>query len=67
MDYPDLCIRGVINHHFLDDDGNPKTDVFIFQKNHSRPDGWTEESINWQDDEKAINFTLKQKRSDGEI
>jgi len=37
----------------------------LYPFNKARPDGWCEESINWNDDAKAIQFTLEQK-DDGE-
>jgi len=64
MAYPDSCIRGI--HHL-----NCLTEVTtmanrgLYPFNQVRPNGWCEESINWNDDAKAVPFTLEQK-DDGE-
>jgi len=40
--------------------------VFDFIKV-TREDGWKEASINWMDDENAIDFTFKQTKDSGEL
>jgi hypothetical protein len=67
MDFPEHCIRGIPNKDFISDDGIIGSHLFHFKKEHNRQDGWCEQSINWNDDENAISFTLKQKKKDGEI
>ena len=41
--------------------------LFDFQGSPRRNDGWTEESINWMDDEHALGFTLNQVKDGGEL
>jgi hypothetical protein len=67
MSYPDNCIKGITNKTFLLEDGTLRQDLFYFHMNDLREDGWIEQSINWEDDKDAVEFTLSQKRSDGEI
>jgi hypothetical protein len=43
------------------------TQVFAFQKNLRKEDGTMELSINWDDDEMALEFTLNQKAEDDTI
>ena len=67
MDYPSKILRGIPNKEFLDEYGNPHTSLFNFSRPSSdRNDNNIEESINWEDDEDAIRFTLEQKK-DGRI
>jgi len=65
MSYPDNCIKGVPNDSFIIK-GEISPHLFYFDSRDSRPDGWTEQSINWQDDADAIQFTLDQTKN-GEI
>ena len=65
--YPDTCIRGIPNNSFLTEDGSIGTHLFYFKNEHSRDDGWTEQSINWEDDTSVIEFTLNQEKEDGEL
>jgi hypothetical protein len=65
--YPDTCIKGIPNHSFVGPNGFPSTHLFYFDPPHAREDGWIEESINWEDDEQAIDFTLNQKKDDGTL
>jgi len=62
MDYPDNCIKGIPNAEHLTSDGTPATHLFFFSKE-DRGDGWKDQSINWDDDDQAIKFTLKQLRN----
>ena len=68
MQLPDNCIKGIPNKDFVIEDGNVAAHLFNFDSKHNRPDDdLCEQSINWQDDEDAIEFTLKQKKDDGTI
>lgn len=73
MEYPDQCIRGIINEKCLLEgsllEGNPvaRLTLYPFPKENCRDDGWIEESINWMVDVKAIDFTFEQKNDDGEL
>lgn len=65
MPFPDNCIRGIPNQSFMIEDGSIGSHLFHFDNKHRREDGWIEQSINWEDDENAIEFTLNQKKEDG--
>jgi hypothetical protein len=70
MPYPNECIKGIPNKdcfHILEDSYVANTNLFSFPKNRCRCDGWIEESINWMDDEHAIEITLNQKKQNGEL
>ncbi len=70
MAYPDDCIKGIPNDdcvEVLGDSVVANIRLFCFPKNRCRPDGWIEESINWMDDEEALQFTLNQTRQTGEL
>lgn len=66
MAFPDNCIRGIPNDQFISEEGTLGSDLFYFQ-DVDRGDGWREQSINWEDDEKAIGLTLAQTRDDGQL
>lgn len=65
-DYPSRFIKG-IPHSQLIDNGIAAPDLYAFQDRDLREDGWIEQSINWHDDEKAVDFTLNQVKANGEI
>ena len=65
--FPDNGIRGVCNNQYVLENGSIGSALFFFENKFHRDDGWTELSINWEDDLAAIEFTLKQKKPDGEI
>ncbi len=67
MSFPDNCIRGIPNTDFMNDDGLPGSHLFHFKNEHRRDDGWIEQSINWDDDENAISFSLNQRKEDGSL
>ena len=46
-------------------DALPNLNLFPFHADPSGSDEWIPESINWMDDEGAIDFTLCQKKEDG--
>lgn len=62
MCYPDNCIKGIPNQDFILPDGTIGAHLFHFKEVNKRDDNFIEQSINWQDDDNAINFTLKQKK-----
>jgi len=66
MTYPSNCIKGIPNDNDLTKDGTVGTHVFYFKET-DRDDGWTEQSINWEDNSDVISFTLRQTRSDGRV
>ncbi|MBM4065240.1 MAG: hypothetical protein FJ266_06320 [Planctomycetes bacterium] len=65
MDYPDNCIRGLSKGSEITVEGFVPENAFYF-KNVNRKDGWDEQSINWEDDDSVIGFTLNQKNENGE-
>jgi len=65
-EYPANCIRGISDSCLIGADGTVGSGLFQFDETHLRPDGWIEESINWEDDEHAVQFTLDQTK-DGEL
>ncbi len=67
MDYSDELIRGVPNDAFLED-GLPKSELFKnFDENSEREDDYLELSINWYDNENALQLVHTQKKANGEI
>jgi hypothetical protein len=67
MNYPENCIKGIPDNSFLVEDGSVGSHLFYFKSEYARDDGWTEQSINWDDDESVIDFTFRQTREDGEV
>jgi hypothetical protein len=65
--YPINCIKGIPNADFLIEDGSIGSHLFYFKKEHIRDDGRKEQSINWEDDSNAIEFTINQKKDDDSI
>jgi hypothetical protein len=61
-DYPNNCIKGIKNASFVVGE-KVGTHLFYFD-GQARQDGWIEQSINWEDDSGAIDFTLQQKKTD---
>ena len=66
MDYPDNCIRGLSKGCEITVEGFAPEHAFYFD-NVQRKDGWDEQSINWEDDESVIRFTLNQKKENSDI
>jgi hypothetical protein len=59
MEYPDNCLRGILNDSFLvRGEKKAAPHLFYFNDAPERGDGWKERSINWQDDDDALGFTL---------
>lgn len=68
MDYPDNCLRGIPNKSFIvEGDGSIGAHLFYFEKKFKREDGLIEQSINWDDEDATIDFTLNQKKENGEL
>jgi hypothetical protein len=62
--YPENCLRGIQQKDKILEDGLVASDVFYFDDDHVRENGVFEQSINWEDDENAVSFTLSQRRKD---
>jgi hypothetical protein len=64
MNYPNELIRGITNKDYLDEDGRASTAMFQFDENEERTDDFMEVSINWNDDDGALNHILNQCKKD---
>ena len=60
MNVPDSCLRGLRKRDWVQEDGTVATEALMPDKNTGaeRADGMIETSINWEDDEKAIEVLL---------
>jgi hypothetical protein len=67
MSFPENCIRGIPNNSFLNDDGSVGSHLFYFDLTQTPKDGWFENSINWEDDDSVVEFTLRQEKLDGNL
>ncbi len=68
MIFPDTFLKGIPNSSFILEEGNVASHLFKFDLDQKiRNDDLIEQSINWQDDNKAVDYTLKQKKDNGEI
>lgn len=67
MAFPINCIRGIPNNRFLIDEGTVGAHLFYFDLGTERHDGWVEQSINWEDNDSVVEFTLAQTRTGGEV
>jgi len=67
MSFPDNCIKGIPNSQYLVADGSVASHLFYFKREHTRNDGWIEQSINWEDNSSVARFTLDQRKENGEI
>jgi len=65
MGFPKNCIRGIPDASYLPD-GIVGSHLFYFDRP-DRGDGWKDQSINWQDDDSAIEFTLNQRKENGQL
>lgn len=63
--FPEDFIRGISNKDFIQD-GYVLASAFQFDY-HGREDNMSEVSINWLDDEKAIELALNQRKENGNI
>ena len=64
MTFPDNCIRGILNHTYMNDDGTIGAHLFYLDPSEKLPDK-DEVSINWQEQDSVIAFSLDQKNKDG--
>ena len=53
MEFPNNCIRGVVNDSYIRNN-IIGPDLFYFKDRDSHENGWTDLSVNWQDDELTI-------------
>ena len=65
MNFPDNSIKGIPNKEFLIDETTVGSHLFHFKQ--TRDDEFVEQSINWEDNEFVIDFTLNQKRENGNL
>ena len=65
MNYPENSIKGIPNNDFLIEGRTVASHLFDFKQ--ARDDEKIEQSINWEDDESVIDFTLNQKKEDGDL
>ena len=68
MEFPETCIKGIPNAtDFVTPDGEVRAHLFDFKLDSVRDDEWLEQSINWEDNDSVIGFTLKQRKDGGDI
>lgn len=60
--FPENCIKGIATDDGVTENGRVSGHVFYFKIEQLRNDGFIEQSINWEDDSNARDFTLKQKK-----
>ena len=65
MNYPKNSIKGIPNNDFLIEGRTVAPHLFHFEQ--TRDDGGLEQSINWEDDESVIGFTLNQRKENGDL
>lgn len=63
IDFPASCLRGVHKQDFITPEGGVSSAVFHpdFRTAESRNDGGAETSVNWEDDDTVLDFTLRLK------
>lgn len=61
MDYPEKFIRGISNSDFIDKEGRASAALFQFL-DMKRADEFYESSINWYDDEEALQHIMNQRK-----
>jgi hypothetical protein len=49
------------------EDGSVGSHLFYFKDRDKRGDGWVEQSINWEDDNLAIELSLNQQKENGDF
>ncbi len=64
--FPDYCLRGISDPASIDEEGAPTASLFQFNNSH-RIDGLIDESINWMDDQGAVDTLFQQKKEDSTI
>ena len=65
MHYPENSIKGIPNNDFLIEGRNVASHLFHFEQ--TRDDGAVAQSINWEDGASVIDFTLNQRKENGEL
>ncbi|MCJ7654742.1 MAG: hypothetical protein MUO97_05485 [Dehalococcoidia bacterium] len=68
-DCPDECLKGIPNDncfYVIGESCVANVELFRFSGDIT-PLGWIEESVNWKDDDGAVNLTLKQTKTTGEL
>ena len=65
-DFPDEFARGISNKQFIEN-GIVTYQAFQFDANPEREDSMKEASINWVDQEEAIQIALHQKKDNGDL
>lgn len=63
---PEYCFRGIPKFEFLKDT-LPLPEAFQFDKVPERGDNYLEASINWEDDDGALEEVFSQLKRDGEL
>ena len=66
MSYPEKILRGISDKNWIADDGTISAAAFQFSPNPERTDDFEEASINWHDDEGALNFLLSKKKENSD-
>jgi len=67
MAFPDTFLKGIPAADFVAADGTISAALFHFDNQHTRTDGWIEQSINWEDNDGALALTLNQRKQDGQL
>jgi hypothetical protein len=67
MSFPDNLIRGIPNSTYLNSDGSVGSHLFYFNEGTVRNDGWTDLSVNWEDRDSVVEFTLNQRKDDKDL
>jgi hypothetical protein len=62
MPFPEYCLKGIKAKDCISEEGEILAPLLYFDKDVTS--GSWRQSVNWQDDDLAIDFTLAQKRSD---
>jgi len=66
MSYPEKFIRGVSSLDYVDAEGRASAAIFQFKENVNRNDGFFESSINWYDEENALQLIMEQRKETDE-
>jgi hypothetical protein len=63
MSYPVSFLRGISDSNHITPNGDVSGAAFYFDDKHHN-DEWCEQSINWEDDDGALEILLNQKKDD---
>lgn len=66
-DYPDCFIRGITKPKYVYEDGGVDPQAFEIYTSEDREDDHEEISINWEDNEDVIPFSLDQRNQKGHV